>query len=186
MRAHDVGDAADFGGGSEFVNRGFLPPPAFLEGFDGDIEANLAAKLEAVGHRLCRGKHSKSCAGNRIFFQSKVKGWPGHAQDANGGRGNFGCPGFVTDRHPDLVGRLRCEIMKPERGVQATDSLGDLVSRFDEGGVLSSGEIPGGIETAAALFEGPPASQPREIRSGNAEFRGIFGPYDVALRRALA
>ena len=52
--AHDVGDAADFGGGSEFVNRGFLPLATFLEGFDGDIEANLAAKLEAVGHGLCR------------------------------------------------------------------------------------------------------------------------------------
>jgi hypothetical protein len=30
MRAHDVGDATDFGGGSEFVNRGFLLLAAFL------------------------------------------------------------------------------------------------------------------------------------------------------------
>ena len=48
--AHNVGDAADFGGGREFVNRGLLQMPAFPEGFDGDIEADLAAELEAVGH----------------------------------------------------------------------------------------------------------------------------------------
>jgi len=92
----------------------------------------------------------------------------------------------VTDRHPDLVGRLRGEIVKPECGEQADDSLGDLVSRLDERGVLGSGEIPGGIETAADLFQVPPAGQPREIRSGNAEFPGIFGPYDLAFRRQLA
>ena len=60
--------------------------------------------------------------------------------------------------------------MKPERGKQADDSLGDLVSRFDEGGVLGSGEIRRGIETAADLFQVPLTSQPQEIRSGNAEF----------------
>ena len=38
----------------------------------------------------------------------------------------------------DLVGRLRCEIVKPERGEQADDSLGDLVSRLNEGGVLGA------------------------------------------------
>jgi len=89
----------------------------------------------------------------------------------------------VTDRHPGFVGRLRGEIVKPERGEQADDSLGDLVSRFDEGGVLGSGEIPRGIETAADFFQVPPASQPWEIRSGNAEFPRIFGPYDLAFRR---
>src|SRR5260370_2355378 len=145
MRAHDVGDAADFGGGSELGNRGFLLLATFLEGFYGDIEANLAAKLEAVGHRLCRGKHSKSCAGNRILFHSKVKGRPGHAHDANGGRGNFWSPGFVTDRHPGLVGRLRCEIVKPERGEQADDSLWYLVARFYERGVLVSTHSPRAI-----------------------------------------
>jgi hypothetical protein len=92
----------------------------------------------------------------------------------------------VPDRHPGLVGRLRCEIVKPERGEQANDSLGDLVSRLDEGGVLGSGEIPRGIQTAADLFQVPPASQPREIRSGNAEFPGIFGPYELAFRRQRA
>jgi hypothetical protein len=76
--------------------------------------------------------------------------------------------------------------VKPERGEQANDSLRDLVSRLDEGGVLGSGEIPRGIETAADLFEVPPASQPREIRSGNAEFPRIFGSYDLALRRQHA
>jgi hypothetical protein len=58
----------------------------------------------------------------------------------------------VTDRHPDLVGRLRGEIVKPERGEQANDSLRDLVSGLDEGSVLGSGEIPRGIETTADLF----------------------------------
>ena len=38
----------------------------------------------------------------------------------------------------DLVGRLRCEIVKPERGEQADDSLRDLVSRLNEGGVLGA------------------------------------------------
>jgi hypothetical protein len=76
--------------------------------------------------------------------------------------------------------------VKPERGEQADDSLGDLVSRLDEGGVLGSGEIPRGIEPAADLFQVPPASQSREIRSWNAEFPRIFGPYDLALRRQLA
>ncbi len=61
--------------------------------------------------------------------------------------------------HPDLVGGLRGEIVKPECGEQAHDSLGDSVSRLDEGGVLGSGEIQRGIETAADLFEVPPASQ---------------------------
>jgi hypothetical protein len=34
----------------------------------------------------------------------------------------------VTDRHPDLVGRLGGEVVKPERREQADDSLGDLVA----------------------------------------------------------
>jgi hypothetical protein len=76
--------------------------------------------------------------------------------------------------------------MKPERREQANDSLGDLVSRLDEGGVLGSGEIRRGIETAANFFEVPTASEAREIRSGNAEFPGIFGPYDLAFRRQRA
>jgi hypothetical protein len=76
--------------------------------------------------------------------------------------------------------------VKPERGEQADDSLGDLVSRLDEGGVLGSEELPRGIETAADLFQVPPASQPREIRPWNVEFPRIFGPYDLALRRQLA
>ena len=92
----------------------------------------------------------------------------------------------MTDRHPNLVGGLRGEIVKSECGEQADDSLGDLVSRFNEGGVLGSGEIPRRIETATDLFQVPPASQPREIRSGNAQFRGIFGPYDLAFRRQYA
>ena len=71
----------------------------------------------------------------------------------------------MIDCHPDLVGRLRGEIVKPERGEQADNSLGDLVSRFDEREVLGSGEIPRGIETAPDLFQVPPASQPREIRA---------------------
>ena len=78
------------------------------------------------------------------------------------------------------------KFVKPERREQADDSLGDLVSRLDERGVLGSGEIPRGIETAADLFQVPLASQPREIRSGNAEFLGIFGPYDLAFRRQPA
>jgi hypothetical protein len=43
-------------------------------------------------------------------------------------------------------------MVKLERREQADDSLGDLVSRLDERGVLGSGEIPRGIETAADLF----------------------------------
>lgn len=34
----------------------------------------------------------------------------------------------MTDRHPNLVERLRGEIVKPECGEQADDPLGDLVS----------------------------------------------------------
>jgi hypothetical protein len=73
--------------------------------------------------------------------------------------------------------------VKPKCGEQANDSLGDLVSRLDEGGVLGSGEIPRGIEAAADLFEVTTASEAREIRSGNAEFLRVFGTYDRALRR---
>jgi len=64
--------------------------------------------------------------------------------------------------------------MKPERGDQADDPLGDLVSRFDEGGVLGTGEMPRGIETTADLFQVPPASQPRE-ETGHHRVVAILG-----------
>jgi hypothetical protein len=52
--------------------------------------------------------------------------------------------------------------------------------------MLSSGEIPRGIETAADLLEVSPASQSRKIRSGNAEFSSVCGPYNLAFRRQRA
>jgi hypothetical protein len=71
----------------------------------------------------------------------------------------------VTDRHPDLAGRLRYEIVKPGRGEQANGSHGNLVSRFDEGGVPGSGEIPREIEIPADLFQVPRrASRGRYVR----------------------
>jgi hypothetical protein len=88
----------------------------------------------------------------------------------------------MTDRHPDLVGRLGGEFVKLERGEQTDDSLRNLAGRFDERGMLGSGEIPRGIETATDLFEVPPASESREIGSRNSVFPCVFGPYDLALR----
>ena len=68
----------------------------------------------------------------------------------------------------------------------AGGTLTQIISGVDEGGVLSSGEIPRRIETANELFHVSPASKPREIRSGNAEFPRLFGPFDLQFRCQLA
>jgi Alcohol dehydrogenase GroES-like domain len=86
IRAHDVCDAASFGGGPEFVHGSLLPPPRFPEGFDGHIKPDLVTELEAVGDGLCGTEDTDHCAAYLVFLDSEVKGLSGHTDKPDGRR----------------------------------------------------------------------------------------------------
>ena len=147
VRAHHIRDAANFGGGPEFVHRGLLHAPGFLEGFDGDIEADLISELKAVGNGFCRAEHPQRGSGKIIFLYTEMKRWSGHAHQAYWWRGNSWRPGLLADSHPNLVRRLGGEFVEAERGKQTDDSLGHLIGSLDERKMLGSREVRGGVET---------------------------------------
>ena len=84
IRPHDIGDAADLGGGPEFVHRRLLGAAGFLQRFDGDIQADFIPELETVGNGFRGAEDPQGSAGNSIFLHAEMKGWSGHADDSDG------------------------------------------------------------------------------------------------------
>jgi len=180
---HDIGHAADLGGGPEFIHRRLLRAPGFLQRFDGDIQADFIPELETVGDRFRRAEDPQGSAGKSILLHTEMEGWSGHTHDADRWRGNFGGPGLLANRHPNLAGRLGGEVVEAKRGEEAFDSLGHLIGGLDEGRMFGSGELRRGVKATAEFLKDAFADHTREIVPGNTQSAGVFGAHDLVVPR---
>jgi len=133
---HDFRDSADLGGGPDIVDGCLLEAPAFSWGLQGDVHSDFVSEFEAVGNGLCGRVDFEGCTANRIFLHAKTKGWPEHADDANGRGGYAWGPGFHVNRHPNVVRSLGREPVELKCGQEAYRALRDFVGRFDKRQVL--------------------------------------------------
>ena len=87
----------------------------------------------------------------------------------------------MADRHPNLAGRLGCEVVEAKRGEEAYDSLGHLIGGLDEGRMFGSRKFRRGVKATADFLKNPFADHTREIVAGNPQSAGIFGTHDLVV-----
>ncbi len=126
----------DLGRCPKLVHRRSLQAATFPESLQCYIHADLVAKLEAIGHCLCRCVDLEASTANWIFLHAKVNGGPDMRTNRIAGAVDSRGPCLNINCHPDLVRRLGRELMELERGQEANYALRNFIGCFEERSVF--------------------------------------------------
>ena len=123
IRSHDPVDATHFRESVNFIDCGAFVSQRVLQGFDGDVNADLVTVFETVGNRLRGAVDSDRNTFNRVRNDPLGERFSGKTNDAEGWRFQRWTACLIVYRDPDLVWVLGREAMKPERGKEANHAV---------------------------------------------------------------
>jgi hypothetical protein len=103
IRAHDICEAADLGGGPDLIDRRFLETPTLLESLHCNSDADLIPKFEAVDNRFRRRVDPQGAATNTMFLHTELEAKPRHTNESRLRRKYAGRPRFHVDSNPNLA-----------------------------------------------------------------------------------
>jgi hypothetical protein len=106
-----------------FIDCGAFVSQRVLQGFDGDVNADLVTVFETVGNCLRCAVDTDGNAFNGMRHDPLGERFSGKANDSEGWRIQRWTACFVVYCDPDLVRVLGREAMIPERGEQANHGM---------------------------------------------------------------
>jgi len=127
------------------------PPSVELEGFEGDIQADLAAVFEGICQTLFRAVDANGDLVDHIGLNALTPCRAREPEDAQ--RWVVQAGDLVLTTHGDVyaVGNLGSQFVKGQGGYQADNRLGDLEGDGDEVGVGEGRQVGQAIEPATEL-----------------------------------
>ena len=160
--------AADLGVAPDLVTGHASGSPRRAQRLERNVQADLVAVLEAVGHRLGHTRYLHRNAINRVLFHPFGQRITTEAHDTQRRVVHLGGSRFVRNRHPHLERRLRGEAMKLQRRQQTHQSVGMFAGHFGQGGVLRYRSIRQRVEATAQPDQLALAHQRAECHPRNA------------------
>jgi len=124
-----------------------------LESFQGDIEPDLVAVLEAVGDCFFRTVDAKRDTTHLVDLYSFRKSIAREPEEADRRMCETGRFRTLLDRHVNLMGHLRRQFMERQRRDEADYAFSDLESDRDKIGISEGRQFGKAKKTAADLFE---------------------------------
>src|SRR5436309_633532 len=83
IRLHDAADAADSREAGQIVCAAAVEAREIFQRFNGDVDADLVAELEAVGDGLRRAVDANSNSSNIVFLYAFAKARAGEMNESN-------------------------------------------------------------------------------------------------------
>ena len=127
--------------------------PELLQGFEGDLEADAVAELEAVGHRLRLAEHAHGHVLDDVFLDAERDRVRGHPDDADRRVLDLRNAGVAREGEPDFVGGLARQVVEPKRREQARDAGGGLAADEGEAMMLGDAAVRETVESPADLLD---------------------------------
>src|SRR5690606_34259932 len=167
VRLHDARNAADSGEAREIARPATMFPGEVSERLHRNVDSDLVAVLEAVGHRLGRRVDTQRYAfdaalldafGQRLAREPRnsqariVEPWPAR---------------LLRQRDPDLRRGLRRETMQPQRREQTEDSLGNTLRHLRQRVLRGRGMLGQHVDPAGLASNQPIAYQAGEMCPGD-------------------
>ncbi len=153
VRAHDIFHPANTGTVKELVYVKRFSSTICLESFQGDLEPDLVAVLEAVGDCFFRAVDAEGDSIHRVDLYSFGKSIAREPEEAYRGIRETGRFRTLLDRYVNLVGHLRRQFMERQRRDEADYAFSDLESDRDEIGISEGRHFGKAKKTAADLLE---------------------------------
>lgn len=151
------------------------PPQVALsqESFQGDLEPDLVAVLEAVGDCFFRAVDAEGDSTHLVDLYSFGKSIAREPEEAYRRIRETGRFRTLLDRHVNLMGHLRRQFMERQRRDEADYAFSDLESDRDEIGIFEGRQFGKTKKTAADLFED--ARIPRGEEGPDRHGEGVAG-----------
>ena len=124
-----------------------------LESFQGDLEPDLVAVLEAVGDCFFRAVDAKGDTTHLVDLYSFGKSIAREPEEADRRIRETGRFRTLLDRHVNLMGHLRRQFMERQRRDEADHAVSYLESDRDKIGIPEGRQFGKAIKTAADLLK---------------------------------
>lgn len=185
IRLHHVLHAADLRVAPKLIHRTAARAPAFAQRFERDIEPDLVAVLEAVGHGFGRTIYPYPNAFDLMFFDAGGQRLAGEPHDAQRRVIHAWARGPAVHRHPYLMRDLGAQLMKPERGQQADYPVRHPFADLCQTVVRRNFSIGRDVEAAPGAREQPLATKPAQVFRVNSSRSQVADPEDPHLLNQL-
>lgn len=153
VRTHDFFHPTNTGTTKEFVYVKRFSSTICLESFQGDLEPDLVAVLEAVGDCFFRAVDAEGDSTHLVDLYSFGKSIAREPEEAYRRIRETGRFRTLLDRHVNLMGHLRRQFMERQRRDEADYAFSDLESDRDEIGISEGRHFGKAKKTAADLLE---------------------------------
>src|SRR3990170_3239152 len=153
VRAHDFFHPANTSTLKEFVYVERFSSTICLESFQGDLEPDLVAVLEAVGDCFFRAVDAERDTTHLVDLYSFRKSIAREPEEADRRIRETGRFRTLLDRHVNLMGHLRRQFMERQRRDEADHAVPDLESDRDEIGIPEGRQFGKAKKTAADLLD---------------------------------
>src|SRR5659263_183308 len=153
VRAHDFFNPANSGTVKEFLHVERLSSPICLESFQGDIEPDLVAMLEAVGDGFFRAVDAEGDSTHLADLHPFGKSIAREPEEADRRIRETGRFRTLLDRHVNLMGHLRRQFVECQRRDEADHAVSDLESDRDKIGIPEGRQLGKAKKTTADLLE---------------------------------
>ncbi|MDO8737480.1 MAG: hypothetical protein Q7J17_00710 [Candidatus Deferrimicrobium sp.] len=159
----------------EFVHVERFSSTICLESFQGDIEPDLVAVLEAVGDCFFRAVDAERDTTHLVDLHSFGKRIAREPEEADRRIRETGRFRTLLDRHVYLMWHLRRQFMERQRRDEADHAVSDLESDRDKIGIPEGRQFGKAKKTAADLLEDARIPHGVESPRMNAKTEGLRG-----------